>query len=302
MERIFVTGATGYVGRRFVAAAAASGVRVTALVRSPERVPEEVRGAPGVELAAGDLLDASAYRAALARCGRVVHLAASTGKVSRADHFRTNVEGTRALAETARAAGVRGFLHVSTISAAFADLRRYWYGLAKAEAETLVRAAGMPFTVVRPTMILGPASPMVAGLAGLARMLVVPVFGPGTARVQPVWIDDVVACLLAITTTDRFRGETLDLGGPDVVTIEDLLRRIRAASGAGAARVVHIPAGPTRAALGLVEPLLRSVLPVTAGQICPFVNDGVAAPLPDDFAPRPTVGVDDALARSFGRG
>lgn len=297
MALIFVTGAAGYVGRRLVRALGARGSRVVALVRDPASLPADLRSLPGVEFVAGDLLEPASYEKALGGCSRVVHLAATTGKARPAVHERTNAEGTRTLLDAARRAGVGGFLHVSTIAVKFRDQRHYPYARSKVRAEEIVRASGVPFTIVRPTIVVGPDSPVVAGLGKLAGLPLVPVFGPGTARVQPISVDDVVLDLAEIVATDRFRGETIDLGGPEVVTIEELLRRIRSAAGKGRARVMHVPLGPVRAALALVEPLLLPVMPLTAGQLATFAEDGVAEP--SDFAAsrkRPLVGLDAALA------
>lgn len=304
MGLTFVTGATGYVGRRLVHAMAAAGTGVVVLVRKGATIPAELQAtAFDVESVEGDLLVPSTYEKALARCSHVVHLAATTGKARPAVHERTNAEGTRTLADAARRAGVRGFLHVSTIAVKFRDQRHYPYARSKVRAEEIVRAAGLPFTIVRPTIVVGPGSPVVAGMARLAGLPLVPVFGPGTARVQPISVDDLVADIAEIVASDRFRGETIELGGPEVVTIEELLRRIRSAAGKGRARVLHLPHAFVSGALAFVEPLLLPVMPLTAGQLATFAEDGVAAP--SEFTSsrkRALVGLDAALSGAPARG
>ena len=107
------------------------------------------------------------------------------------------------------------------------------------------------FTIVRPTIVLGHGSATLAGLETLARLPVVPVFGNGRALVQPIFVDDVVDFIATVVEQDRFCNETLELGGPSVLTIEELLGAIRRARTGTAARVVHIP-------LGLVLPPLKA--------------------------------------------
>jgi len=275
---ILVTGAGGYVGRRLVRAlAAAADARVTALVHRA--------GAGGfdssVRVACADVTDHDALGRALSGQDVVVHLAAVTGKARRSEYFRVNTDGTATLVAAAASAGVGSIVFVSSIAARFADLTRYRYGQSKREAEGIVRSSGLPCTIVRPTMIVGHGAPVLAGLAKLACAPFVPVFGDGTARVQPVAVGDVVSALsdLARAVT-ALAGEEIDLGGPDVVTIEELLMRLRRLMGGKGSRVVHLPAQPAAWALGLLERPLLALLPLTAGQLATFTNDGVAAEHP----------------------
>ncbi len=120
---------------------------------------------------------------------------------------------------------------------------------------------------------------MERGLAGLAMLPVVVVPGAGRVRVQPVHVDDVVACLLEILAADRFAGEVLEVGGPDVLSIEELLQAIRVARGGTPGRMLHPPLGLMRGPALVAERAgLAGFLPVTAGQLASFANDSTAAP------------------------
>lgn len=275
---LFLTGATGYVGKRLLALRAPSAGKVLALVRDRSRVPASLRQRSDIEWIEGELNRPETWASRLAECRHVVHLAALTGKARRTDYDRVNAEGTRRLVETARDAGVAGFVHVSSIAAAFPDQTSYWYAHSKVRSEEIVAEAGLPHVIVRPTMILGEGAALLDAFGTLARAPVVPVFGNGQAKVQPVWGDDVARCLLDLVAEERFDGETLELGGPDVVTIEELLFAMR-----GPRRrrhVVHLPLRPIRGVLGLLEPLLLPVMPLTAGQLATFANEGMAQPHP----------------------
>lgn len=288
---LFITGATGYVGRRLLESAAV-GRRVVALVRDRRGLPR----IDNVDYVEGELLDPASYEASLRSCEQVLHLAAVTGKARRRDYMLVNVDGTRALLTAAKRAGVTGFLHVSTIAVGFEDQTRYWYAHSKTEAEALVRASGIPHTIVRPTIIVGPDSPVVVGLAKLACAPVMPVFGAGEVEVQPVNVHDLARCLLALIDQQRFGGETLEVGGPEVVSVRELLARVRRAAGCGAPRVLRIPLRPIRGLLGLLEGPFFPVMPLTAGQLATFANSGTAAPDPrtDGFGGE-MVGLDDSL-------
>jgi len=265
VETVFVTGGTGFVGSRFLQRAAA-GRRILCLSRArPAKVPANV------EFIQGDLSVPETYANALKGCAAVVHLAAVTGKSRPENYFQVNREGVRALIGECRRAEVPQFLFVSTIAAKFGNQSRYYYAQSKRQAEELVAASGMRYTIVRPTMVLGKGSAVYAGLSKLANLPVIPIFGNGRALVQPVSVDDLSAALSAILEDPAFTGRIVEIGGPEILSIEKLLLKIRSGKGAS---VIHLPSGLMAAAVGLLEKVLLPVLPFTAGQIASFVNDG----------------------------
>jgi len=281
--RIFLTGASGYVGRHLLEALLRHhSCRVVALAREPGRLPVTPRDAPDLEVVQGGLGEPATYAEALRGCTGVVHLAATTGKARKRAHRRTNVEGTRQLLIAAKQACVAGFLHVSTIAAAFPDKTGYHYARTKEQAEQLVAQAGLPYTILRPTMVFGPGAPVLAGLRKLADAPFGPIaFGSGTVRVQPVFVQDLVDVILAVLDAPRFQGETIEVGGPETMTIEELLLRLRGRGVPdGTRRARHLPLRPIRALLRLLEAPLLPFLPLTAGQLATFANDGTAAPHP----------------------
>jgi nucleoside-diphosphate-sugar epimerase len=296
MRPLFLTGASGFVGRHLAAELARLGVPdVRLLLRGepagllPGPLP------PGWRVVAGDLRDPARWTAALSGVHTVAHLAALTGKASRREHERINREGTRTLVEAARAAGVSRFLFVSTIAAGYADRRHYHYANAKAAAEAVVRASGMEALVVRPTMVLGPGSPVLANLRRLATLPVPIMFGRGLA-VQPIHVADLAAQLAAALERERWPAEPAELGGPEAVPMARLLGAIREAAGQPARGAWRVPLQPTRSLLALVEPVLLGVLPFTAGQLAAFANPATAAP--SDFAaglPPPRYGLSEMV-------
>ena len=278
---LFVTGASGYVGRSLLQRIDARRFgRVVCLVRRPEMLASLVQEGDGIEFVAGDLLEPGRYLDKLSECDAVVHLAAVTGKAKPAMYFRGNAEGTRTLVEAYQSAGVRNFLHVSTIAVKFADQTRYHYAHSKQRAEEIVVESGLSYTIVRPTIVIGPGAPVLEGLSRMAGGPLMPVFGDGRAAVQPVFVDDLIDCMLAILGERRFRGETIEIGGPEVMSIEEFLNRIRAVRFGRQPRAVHLPLTPIRCVLGLFERFLLPIMPLTAGQLAVFANDGTIEPNP----------------------
>lgn len=272
--RVFVTGGTGFVGRRLLELARDDGIVTTALVRGASDLARAPDG--GADVVVGDLLDPEPWRAALAGADAVVHLAAVTGKARPAIYERVNVDGTRLLLEAARAEGVGRFVFVSSIAAGFADRTRYPYADSKLAAERLVLGADLEGIVVRPTIIVGPGAPVLAGLEKMAGLPVTPVFGDGRARVQPVHVGDVARAVLDLACYGCGEEREIDVGGPDVVTMEELLATVRRLRFGKPPRAVHLPLKFFRGLLGIMEGPFLPWMPLTAGQLATFANDGLA--------------------------
>ena len=271
-ETLFLTGAGGFIGRHLLERMDGSGRAVVCLSRQSR--PEE----PGRRWVLGDLEDPSSFSDALAGCEAVVHLGALTGKARAADYERVNVEGTRSLLEACRSAGVKRFLYVSTIATHYPEKRRYPYARSKERAEGLVRSSSLEWTIMRPTIVLGRDSPIWISLCKLARMPLTPVFGGGKVHVQPVSVDDVADCILTWVRRGRMRGEQIDVGGPEVLSFRDLLRRTRRALRGKESGLLPVPLKSAMAVLSLLEPFFLAALPLTAGQLYAFRYDSTAQP------------------------
>lgn len=274
---VFLTGGNGFLGRELLALLrACPDRRIVCLVRGKPAESSTIN----VKFVEGDLLDVDAYADALAGCDAIAHLAAATGKHAPEEYFRINRDGTKSLTTAAQQMGVRRFLYVSTIAVKFSDKSHYPYAQSKEQAEMIVQQSGLHWTIVRPTMIFGEGAPVLDGLARLAALPFMPIFGDGRTPVQPILADDLASSLIAMLEDESLIDKTLEMGGPDVLGIEDLLLRIRCSLGRGRAPVLHLPARAIAACLGLVEPWLRSFLPVTAGQLASFTNPGTISPDP----------------------
>ena len=273
-DSVFLTGASGYLGRHLLGLLVELAFpRVVCLVRSTAASPT---GGREIDTVVADLSEPQRYFDALSRCDTVIHLAPATGKLPKKEYFRVNEDGTRALVNACREAGVKRFLHVSTIAVEFHNVRHYHYAVSKRAAEGIVAESGMAWCIVRPTMIVGEGAPVLEGLKKLASAPIVPVFGDGKALVQPVFVEDLARMLVEIVRQRAFEGKILEAGGPQPMTIEELLAAIRRVLLKKAPRFAHLPVGPCAAVLALLENLLLPVMPLTAGQLASFINDGSA--------------------------
>jgi uncharacterized protein YbjT (DUF2867 family) len=275
MGTLFVTGASGFIGRRLLARIPPG--RYQKIIALSRHAQEPL---PGVMWVRGDVKDPATWRQHLSAGIDIAHLAAATGGASASEHRAVNAEATEALVKAAERAKAGGLLFVSSIAARFTPDARYPYATAKREAEVLVRAARIPWSIVRPTIVLGQGSAILDKLRALAGGPVVSVIGKGTAKVQPIDVEDLAAALAVLLERRMFDSATREIGGPEVLTMEALLLRVRSALGKPAARVVRVPYGPMRGGLIVLESLLGGRSPATAGQLTSFVEDSVAAPDP----------------------
>lgn len=248
MERVLITGGTGFLGRATVRRLLDAGFAVRVLTRGSWPFEQH----PRLERANGGMTNVQSLRDAVAACDIVLHLAAR--KNDERDSEAVNVEGTRALCDAAKRAGVASIAYVSTQSAALK--RRGTYGETKLKAEGVVRASGIPFVILRPSLVYGDGDGGVfATIEKLCRLPFVPVFGDGAAVFRPIHVEDVAQSIVSSISQKDALGLTLDLGGPTAVTFDELIRRVQDSKGLRRP-IVHLPAW-----LGLMGASILRVLP-----------------------------------------
>ncbi len=295
MSPLVVTGATGFLGRHVGRELVRRNTPFRVFVRSPARAADYERD--GVPLTAGDLRDAAACRAAVQGARAVLHLAAAADVSDPAVNRAVNVDGLGTLLQACRDEGVHRFVFVSSTCAA--RPLRDAYGETKRLGEELVRASGLDATILRPTMIYGRGSKEFDTFVGTIRWSpVVPIIGPGTNVVQPVWVGDAVPTLLDVVGSEATSGRTYDLAGPHPVTFDGLVQLV--ARVIGRRRVIlHVPAAPVLLAARVLGRLSTHV-PLTVDQVMAFLQNTEVdiAPLRAavGFAPRP---IAEGLARAL---
>jgi NADH dehydrogenase len=277
LPSLLVTGAGGFVGKHLLARLdAAKYQTVYYLTRKREhvRLPESTPG--NIKVIEGDILEASTYEACLEQVDTVIHLAALTGKANPKDYFKVNAYGTMLLLDRCKQAGVKNFLFVSSIAVSFKNKYRYFYAQSKEKAENYVKTGGLNYTILRPTMIMGKGSPVFAGLAMLAGLPVIPVFGKGGVRVQPVHVEDVVKAVVQVEENARYHGEVLEIGGPETIAVKDFMKKIAIAGGKKNPRTFSLPMGIIVFLLSILERVVYGLLPFTIGQLGSFRNHSTA--------------------------
>lgn len=231
---IALTGATGFVGRAVLDAAAEQGAAVRALTRRPQ-LPRK-----GVTWVEGSLETPAALAELVAGAGAVLHVAGLTNAPDARGFGRANVNGTAAMLRAAKEADVRRFVFVSSLSAREPQLSDY--GASKRRAEALVAASGLDWTIVRPPAVYGPRDTEMFELFRAARWGVVPL--PPRGRASLIAGADLARLLLALAASDdeRLGGAIYepDDGQPGGYAHTQLARLLGAAVGRRAVGL-HLP-------------------------------------------------------------
>jgi uncharacterized protein YbjT (DUF2867 family) len=269
---LLVTGAAGFVGSRLVARLAQEGERPHALVRNAAKARKTLP-ADSYDLFIGDTTLPSTMDAALAGADTVIHAAFITADRKQGpndNYYKTNVLGTRNLVAAAKRAGVKRIIVLTGLGTKPDKPGSYMQG--RYEAVQSVRESGLAWSALGPSIMFGKGAAFFKGLSDLIRSVpgVVPMIGSGKVEFQPIWVEDVVTCLVKMAREpERYDGRMIEVGGPEIYTyaqILDLLmaklqkRRIKvpgpislASLGAGVMELI-LPKPPvTRAAMALFE-------------------------------------------------
>jgi uncharacterized protein YbjT (DUF2867 family) len=256
---ILVTGATGFVGGHVVTALRRAGKQVRCLVRDLRRA--ERPELAGCELVVGDMTDPASLGAAVEGVDCVLHLVAIR-QGAPAQFERIMSRGTRDLVVAAQAAGARRFVHMSALGVDERTKDLVPYYRAKWAMEEAVRGSSLPFVIFRPSFVFGETGGILPTFRKLAKLApVTPIAGSGEQRLQPIWVDDVASYFARAVDEEAAVGRTFELGGPDVVSWNELWARLKETLGMRRPSV-HVPMAFMRLN-ALVTERLPGNLPLT---------------------------------------
>ncbi len=227
---ILVTGAAGYLGNQTVKRLLAEDQPLRALVRRKAKAALRLREfADRIEIVEGDVTAPASLRPALAGVDTVIHTVAIAMEKGGQTYEAVNYQGTVNVLRAAEAAGVRRFINISQNGADSA--LPYRFLASKGRAQEVVAASALHWTALRPSAIFGPQDEFFNSFARLLKItpLVFPLIGGGEAEFQPVSVDDVVEAVMRCLDDESTVGEELDLGGPEVLTLGEIERRVMAA-------------------------------------------------------------------------
>jgi nucleoside-diphosphate-sugar epimerase len=264
--KALVTGATGFVGSHLAEALRRRGDEVTALARSATKAA--ALEPLGVRVVTGDLHDHAALQRAVEGQDVIFHVAGVVAARNEADFLAANRDGTRHVVEAGERAGAGRLVLVSSMAAAGPTMPGRpldghepphpvtAYGRSKLAAEGVVRAGGLPWTIVRPPMVYGPRDQEVLKVFRMARVGVAPVLGDGTQELSAVYGPDLADALVAAGSTPASAGRMYYACHPEVFTGAEMARAVGRAMGRRPT-IVRVPAALGRPILKLTEAAAR---------------------------------------------
>lgn len=221
---ILVTGASGFLGRHVVRRLVGSGEAVRCLCRPGSPGVSWLRSQP-VEVVWAHLHDPDAVEQAFRGVQRIIHLAAPIREVRDAVVDQFHQRATRCLVDSARRARVDRFLTVSPMGCGTsADLP---FLRSRGAAEEYLRGSGIPFVILQSSLMFGLGDRLIGGTIRLLRgagLLVIP--GTGKTMLQPIWVGDVVSCLLRAMRDDKVADRVIPIGGPQHLTYEEVADQV----------------------------------------------------------------------------
>ena len=255
--KVFVTGATGFVGQEILRQLhKAYSVRI--LVRRLDSpVVGRLQREFSLELHPGDVLQPDSLSQGLNGTDAVIHLVGIISQVGQSTFENVHVLGTRHVLLAAKQAGVR-FAHMSALGTRpnAASL----YHQTKWAAEEEVRHSGLNYTIFRPSLIFGPQDDFVNLFAKLSRFSpVIPIIGNGQARFQPVAVEVVARAFVASLTEPGADSQTLELCGPETLSFDEIIDQILEVAGHNRLKL-HIPVSLARLKAGILEWIFPKVL------------------------------------------
>lgn len=271
--KIFLTGATGFVGKDMLERLLADGHAVRAAMRGlPGQNARVVAHSQHIgrkddfQWVHGDVVEGSRLEESMQGCDAVIHLVGIIVEKGTNTFERVHHLGTRNVVEAAKRTGIKRFVQMSALGVRADGVAAYQTTKWKGEEE--VRHSGIPFCILRPSLIFGQGDGFVTQMMQTMRSapLFRPVPGDGAPRFRPIAVEDVTTCFLRALTYEAATNQTVDLGGADELALNEVLAEIARCAGVRKP-AVHIPMPLMMVGARIAQKLLKNP-PVTVDQLC----------------------------------
>jgi len=250
---ILLTGSTGFVGTNLLGELGQRSLKVRCLVRDPARASAFLGS--GCEVVRGDVTDRTSVLDAMGPdVDTVIHLVGILVEPRGVTFRQVHVEGTRNVVEACRQRGVRRYLHISALGTGPGSPSEYFR--TKYEAEEIIRASGLEYTIFRPSVIFGREDRFTNLFAHAIRLSpVVMVPGSGKNKMQPVYVKDLVRAMAMSLEMEETRKRVYEIAGPGVLTFDEIIDGIAGVLGRRVIKM-HVPMPLMRMGAGLMEVVL----------------------------------------------
>ena len=225
---ILVLGGAGFVGRHVVEQFVAGGCNVVVPTRRFDKA-RQLQVLPTANVVSTDVGRADALQRLVDESSAVVNLVGILNESGTTTFQRAHVDFARAVTSACQAAGVRRLLHMSALNADLTGPSRYLRS--KGEAEAIVTASGLDWTIFRPSVIFGREDRFLNLFAMLLRYVPVVALASPEARFQPVYVGDVAHCFVHSLRLPSTIRRIYPLCGPNIYTLRELVRYAGAVTG-----------------------------------------------------------------------
>ncbi len=222
---ILVTGGTGFIGQALIRHLVEDGRSVRTLLRPSRQTPDLPVGVP-VEVAISSISDERSLRTAVVGVETIYHLVGGEWEGVRADLTEVEIEGVKTLIRVARDAGVKRMVYLSHIGADRASA--YPVFKVKGIVEEFIRKSEIDYTIIQSGLVYGQNDNFTTALAKLVTLFpfIFLVPGKGDTLVQPIWVEDLVTCLVWALDIDEALNQTLRIGGPEFISIHSVIEEV----------------------------------------------------------------------------
>jgi uncharacterized protein YbjT (DUF2867 family) len=272
---VTVFGGAGFLGRRIVERLADSGAVVRVAVRHPERAASLGQASTTGQIVPmyADVWEERSVAPAVEGADAVINTVGHYVEHGKSTFEAIHGHGAMHVARASATAGIQRLVHISGLGADPASGSPYVR--ARATGERLVREAFPGATILRPSVVFGPEDAFINRLAALARLMpVLPLFGRGDVKLQPVYVGDVAEAAARVLATPVTQGKTYELGGPRAYPYKELLRLVLAETGRKRL-LIPVPYVVWDILALLMSPLPRA--PVSSDQVTLMKRDNVVA-------------------------
>lgn len=239
-KNILVTGGTGNIGSALVKRLVTSGYSVKVLTLPNDPFISRLDGTD-VQFIFGDIAVKQSLKDACQDIDTVIHLAAVLLSDDESVFDRINIKGTYNLLQIAKKADIKHFIHVSSASVVYKKTTPY--SLSKRVSERLVRESGIPWTIVRPTLVYSESGGQEFNmfLDYLLKFPVIPFIGSGEAVKRPVYVEDLIDAFIKLVGLSSGTNKIFNFSGKNAISMLDFARYCLLLSGKENSTIIHIP-------------------------------------------------------------
>ena len=253
-QQLVILGGTGFVGSHLVPRLAADGHRIVLLSRNRER-HRELGVLPQVRVRSADVYNDDVLRSELAGADAVINLIGILNPSGKHSFQRAHVDLSKRLIAACHASGVARLHQMSSLKAG-QGLSQYLK--TRGEAESLVKASGLDWTIYQPSVIFGDGDGLASRFAALLRRMPMLPLARAKARMAPTWVGDVAEAITRCVGSDKLgQHRSFELYGPDVLTLGEIVCAIRDSAG------LRTPVIPLPDSLGQLQAQVAGLLPGT---------------------------------------